>query len=44
MRRLIVDHVRRRTVLKRGGPERPLPLDEARDHAIALDDRMADVN
>jgi RNA polymerase sigma factor (TIGR02999 family) len=44
MRRLIVDHVRRRTVLKRGGPETPLSLDEARDHAIALDDRIADVN
>lgn len=44
MRRMIVDYVRRRTVLKRGGFDRPLSLDEARDHAIELDDRIADVN
>ena len=44
MRRIIVDHVRRRTGLKRGGPQQPLSLDEARDHTIALDHRIADVN
>jgi RNA polymerase sigma-70 factor (ECF subfamily) len=31
-------------VLKRGGVERPLSLDEARDHAIELDARIADVS
>jgi RNA polymerase sigma factor (TIGR02999 family) len=44
LRRLIVDHVRRKTGLKRGGFDRPLSLDEARDHAIALDGRIADVD
>lgn len=44
MRRLIVDHARRRHGLKRGGAHLILPLDEARDHAIELDDRIADVN
>ncbi len=44
MRRLIVDHVRRKTVLKRGGVDRPFSLDEARDHAVALDERISDVN
>jgi RNA polymerase sigma factor (TIGR02999 family) len=44
MRRLIVDHVRRKTMQKRGGTQRPISLDEARDHAIVLDDRIADVN
>ena len=44
MRRMIVDYVRRRTVLKRGGYERPVSLDEARDHAIEVDERVADVN
>ena len=44
MRRIIVDHVRRKTGLKRGGLQTPLSLDEARDHAIELDGRIADVN
>jgi len=44
MRRIIVDHVRRKTGLKRGGLQQPFSLDEARDHAVALDDRIADVN
>jgi RNA polymerase sigma factor (TIGR02999 family) len=29
---------------KRGGHERPVSLDEARDHAIEVDDRVAAVN
>jgi RNA polymerase sigma-70 factor (ECF subfamily) len=44
MRRMIVDYVRRRSVQKRGGYERPVSLDEARDHAIAVDDRVTAVN
>ncbi len=44
MRRIIVDHVRRRTALRRGGMAQPVSLDEARDHAIALDERIAEVN
>ncbi len=44
MRRLIVDHARRRNGLKRGGGQAPVPLDEARDHAIALDGRIAEIN
>lgn len=44
MRRMIVDYVRRHTGLKRGGHDRPLPLDEARDHAIEVDHRVTAVN
>ena len=44
MRRLIVDHVRRKKGLKRGGVQGKLTLDEARDHAIVLDERIADLN
>jgi RNA polymerase sigma factor (TIGR02999 family) len=44
MRRLIVDHARRRNGLKRGGGQAPVPLDEARDHVIALDGRIAEIN
>lgn len=44
MRRLIVDHVRRKKMLKRGGNQRKLTLDEARDHTVALDDRIEDMN
>lgn len=45
MRRLIVDHARRKKGLKRGGSEPPLALDEARDHAVVLlDSRIADLN
>jgi RNA polymerase sigma factor (TIGR02999 family) len=44
MRRLIVDHARRRNGLKRGGGQAHVPLDEARDHAIILDGRIAEIN
>jgi len=44
MRRLIVDHARRRKNRKRGGAQPHLPLDEARDHAIPLDERMEELN
>lgn len=36
MRRVLVDHARRRDALKRGGGRRPLPLEEARQ--VAEDD------
>jgi RNA polymerase sigma factor (TIGR02999 family) len=44
MRRLIVDHARRRNGLKRGGGQACVPLDEARDHTIPLDGRIAEIN
>ena len=44
MRRLIVDHARRRNGLKRGGGQAHVPLDEARDHRIVLDGRIAEIN
>lgn len=44
MRRLIVDHARRRNGLKRGGAQPHLQLDEARDFAIPLDSRIADIH
>jgi len=44
MRRLIVDHARRRRGAKRGGDQAHLPLDEARDRAIPVDDRIADLD
>ena len=44
MRRLIVDHARRRKGLKRGGAQQLVSLDEARDHAIPLDARIVNVN
>jgi RNA polymerase sigma factor (TIGR02999 family) len=44
MRRLIVDHVRRKKMFKRGGDQPKLSLDEARDHTVALDDRIEDMN
>jgi RNA polymerase sigma-70 factor, ECF subfamily len=44
MRRLIVDHARRKKGLKRGGSQQQLSLDEARDHAVALDRGIADMN
>lgn len=44
MRRLIVDHARRRNGLKRGGGQIHVPLDEASSHKIVLDGRMADIN
>jgi len=43
MRRLIVDHARRRKGLKRGGDQVHLPLDEARDRAVSVDDRIVDL-
>jgi len=44
MRRLIVDHARRRNGLKRGGGQAHVPLEEARDHTIVLDGRIAEIN
>ena len=44
LRRLIVDYARRRTGLKRGGGRTHFTLDEARDHAIPIDDRIADID
>jgi RNA polymerase sigma factor (TIGR02999 family) len=44
MRRLIVDHARRRNGLKRGGGQAHVALDEARDHRIVLDGRIAEIN
>jgi RNA polymerase sigma factor (TIGR02999 family) len=44
MRRLIVDHARRRNGLKRGGDQVHVPLDEARDRGIVLDDRIEEIN
>jgi RNA polymerase sigma factor (TIGR02999 family) len=44
MRRLIVDHARRRNGLKRGGGQVHVQLEEARDHRIALDGRIAEIN
>ncbi len=44
MRRLIVDHARRKKGLKRGGSQQQLSLDEARDHAVPLDTGIADMN
>ena len=44
MRRLIVDHARRRNGLKRGGGQAHVSLDEARDHTVVLDGRIAEIN
>src|ERR1022692_4436008 len=44
MRRIIVDHARRRNGLKRGGGQAYVPLEEARDHTIVLDGRIAEIN
>lgn len=44
MRRLIVDHARRRNGLKRGGGQAHVSLDEARDHTIVLDARITEIN
>ncbi len=44
MRRLIVDHARRRRGVKRGGDQAHVPLDEARDRAIPVDGRIADLD
>jgi RNA polymerase sigma-70 factor, ECF subfamily len=35
MRQIVVDHARRRTRQKRGGEQAVVPLDEARDAAVA---------
>jgi RNA polymerase sigma-70 factor (ECF subfamily) len=47
MRRILVDHARRRGYRKRGGGERPVPLDEAAtvspgsgSHMVAVDDAL----
>lgn len=44
MRRLIVDHARKRHVLKRGGAQPVISLDEARDQGIPLDERIEEIN
>ena len=44
MRRLIVDYARRRKGLKRGGGDCHFTLDELRDHAVPIDDRIADLD
>jgi RNA polymerase sigma factor (TIGR02999 family) len=44
MRRIIVDHARRRNGLKRGGGQAYVPLEEARDHRIVLDGRIAEIS
>jgi RNA polymerase sigma factor (TIGR02999 family) len=44
MRRIIVDHARRRNGLKRGGGQACVPLEEALDHEIVLDGRIAEIN
>ncbi len=44
MRRIIVDHARRRNGLKRGGGQFCVPLDEALDHEVVLDGRISELN
>ncbi len=44
MRHLVIDYARRRKNVKRGGDVQKLALDEARDHAIALDAQMTDLD
>jgi len=44
MRRLIVDYARHRKGLKRGGSTQHFSLDEAREHAIEIDERIADLD
>lgn len=44
MRNLVIDHARRRKNLRQGGDARKLALDDARDHAITVDARLADLD
>lgn len=44
MRNLIIDHARRRKNRKHGGDLRKLALDDARDHTIVVDARLADLD
>jgi RNA polymerase sigma factor (TIGR02999 family) len=44
MRNIVVDDARRRKNLKRGGAVQKLELNEARDHAIALDGQLTDLH
>ena len=44
MRNLVIDHARRRKNLKRGGEFQKLALDDARDHAIVVDERLPDLD
>ena len=44
MRNLIIDHARRRKNLKRGGDIQKVAIDDARDHAIVVDARLADLD
>ena len=44
MRRFVLDHARRRKSLKHGGDVQKLALDESRDHAIAIDPSVTDLD
>ena len=44
MRRVLVDHARRRRAAKRGGPETCITLDERLEHATSPDLAVLDVN
>jgi RNA polymerase sigma factor (TIGR02999 family) len=44
MRRILVDHARSRGAAKRGGPQAPLPLDEALAYAEAKSARLLDLD
>jgi RNA polymerase sigma factor (TIGR02999 family) len=43
MRRILVDHARTRTRVKRGGKDRPLPLDTTRDLPLLTDAEVEEV-
>lgn len=43
MRRILVDHARHRTRLKRGGVQRPLPLGNEHEPALLTDDEVEEV-
>jgi RNA polymerase sigma factor (TIGR02999 family) len=44
MRRLVIDHARQRRTVKHGGETPRLALDDARDHAIAVDAALEDLD
>jgi RNA polymerase sigma factor (TIGR02999 family) len=44
MRNILIDDARRRKNLKRGGEVKKLVLDEARDFAIQIDERISDLH
>jgi RNA polymerase sigma factor (TIGR02999 family) len=43
MRRILVDHARHRTRLKRGGPHSPVSLDDEHEPALLTDDEVEEV-